>query len=973
MNIDLTIETIYERLEQAQKDTRVVLMVEGRPNVVEMDEMSPPENCWEGRRAMERFVDAGVWQTTGPGFQQLREWIEAYWKSEEGKPAPSGTIAVGEDWGLQSEKQLDSVTATRKLISAAKLYGREQVGKQAVEYAAHGMIEVHKIYLLKSLPILVAKPLDEYCTLLPYSEALRRIEAESDWTGSNIVWPESDAANVCALQVRYFERANRRENEHGRYTSPLLVEGPEQLALLLGMVWGSGFRVFGNWEGVPVAAAALPYRYAAWRSSAGSRRMELPLKGYRQPSRRRPLAVKELHDLTTKYSNLPKRSRSRLARAMVRLRDSVERIDDEDKVIDVGIALSILFTEDNEQSNPDTLVPSRAAWHYADSENERQQAEEMLGEFCVHHSKVVRGRASEESGAESPDWSAKLLAYADNVVRTCLKTMIIEGMPEDWNESANRSALRLDPPREESEIPFIKSDSLSWSVEEQEEIDRALEAVWRPIVDAAPKPSSHVGPLIVSGVLSELAERYRKESIPYVVPHPARLYMAHPKWPRRVSEPLSDRARYYCEIDVERHLRLWRDEAASKGLVQFNVPNDADIYHPKYREDWPQPLLSSHEGDSSVVKPVHGTVLGDISSSSGLVGATDAERDHQSTAQEPPTDPPSKLPEPMQAGLEREWFRLWKAFQHQVNVETDSLLHLLEAIHATHLAEQQRLTQALAVSGGTLKTIEDALSTVGNVRFHPNYPELRGFPLLTGEPLFKRSAPDGPMEQTAFKGWVAEVFDLWESRYRTQLQHNTRVLSGSFRPLQPVLGDLRHIRNNLLHNGIARRGEAGSCETLRWFSVGERMQVRLRHVIDFLNQMGWLHQDSPIFIAELGKTSSWHISKEGEPDDPTPALISVRPFVDPLEEDTRYRYAATVAFENLVFGAVPMGPENEETESQAKDRTDKWLKMTVDEQGDLYVPDLGTVPAAKLYWNCLKGEVQRGPGIPSPWIQFRER
>ena len=44
----------------------------------------------------------------------------------------------------------------------------------------------------------------------------------------------------------------------------------------------------------------------------------------------------------------------------------------------------------------------------------------------------------------------------------------------------------------------------------------------------------------------------------------------------------------------------------------------------------------------------------------------------------------------------------------------------------------------------------------------------------------------------------------------------------------------------------------------------------------------------------------------------------------------------------------------------------------VNESGDLYVPDLGTVPAAELYRSYLKGEVSRGPGIPGPWIQFRE-
>lgn len=966
-----TVESIRRRLEQAQKETRVVLTVDGRPNIVEMDVTSPPASRWEGRLDMDRFVDTGTWQTTGPGFKQLREWVEVHWNMEDEKLAPSGIVSIGDDWGAHSEIQLDSVTATRRLIAAARLYGSEQVAKYAAEFAAHGMIEIRGTYLLKGPPIEAAIPLDEYCTLLPYGEELRRIGSDADPTSSSVRWPESDSENVCVLESRYYERANPQGGRCEQYTSPLMREGPELLALLLGLVWGTGFREFGSWRDVPAAVAALPYRNAALPRGSGSRWVDLALKGYGPSLQRRPLAVDELHDLATKFSELPKQTQNRLARAMARLRDGAERVYREDKMISLGVALNALFTEDGEPDDPAVLVPQRAAWHYADSENERRQTEGTLEEFYRQHSKVVRGHTSEDASACSPHRNARLLADTDNVVRACLKTMIAEGRPEDWNEASNRSALRHDPPRAESEVSSVKSDSLSWSVEEQREIDRALEAVWRPIVEMAPLPPSHVGPLTVSGVLTELAQRYREDDIPYVVPHPARLYMAHPKWPKTVSEPLNDRARYYCEIDVERHLGLWRNAAAEKGLVQFEVQNDANMYHPELRDDWPQPLLSSHEEEPSAQYPSHRTSPGEAAPPNGWMKATDPDPSYRSDALEKPSDPPAKLPDRVVTELEREWFRLWRSFQHDVTVETDSLLHLLEAIHTKHSVERRRMIQAVATSGGALQTLEDALQAAGTGREDPTYPRLRGLPLVTGEPLFKRSEPGGPMEQTAFKGWVAEVYDLWESRYRSQLHHAARDLSGSIRPRQQVLGDLRHVRNNLLHSGVARQGAAGSCEILRWFTVDEQMHMRLRHVIDFLNQMGWLQQNSFNFISDQGKASFWHINQEGEPEDPTPALVSVRPLVDPQESDPRYRYAASVAFENLVFGAVPMGPESE-TGVQAQERAGKWVKMTVNESGDLYVPDLGTAPAAELYWNCLKGEQQPGPGIPSPWVQFRE-
>ena len=315
------------------------------------------------------------------------------------------------------------------------------------------------------------------------------------------------------------------------------------------------------------------------------------------------------------------------------------------------------------------------------------------------------------------------------------------------------------------------------------------------------------------------------------------------------------------------------------------------------------------------------------------------------------------------AGLGKEWSRLWNEFQHNVNVATNSLICLLEAIHGKHLVERQRLIQAVDASGGTLMTLEDAVRAVGDVCFVPAYSTLRARPLLSGEPLFGRTSPGGSMERTAFNGWLYEVWNLWESRYRTQLKHEVRDLSGAIRPRQQVLGDLRHIRNNLLHNGVAKRGEAASCEILRWFAEGEKMQVRLRHVFDFLNQMGWLHEESIIFLADRGSTSRWLVDRTGEPESPPPSLISVRPLFNPEQQDPRFRYEASMVFENGVFGRTPMGPEREETEAQAKDRTRKWMTMTVSGDGNLYVPDLGTVSAAVLYRNHLKGAKQPAPGI----------
>ena len=962
--------SIHERLKQAQEQTHVVLTIDGRPSIEEMSATSPPETCWAGRQTADRFLDEGVWKTDGPGFERLQDWVEVHWDPDDEKQAPSGTVATVDRWGRPFETQLDAVTATRKLIAAAKLYGRERVGKCAAAFATHGTIETHLIYLLKGPPIGAAKALDDHCTLLPYGEALRKIEAESDPGDTRIVWPEPHADNVCGLECKYFERIGTREDEYQRYASPLLTAGPEPLTLLLGLVWGCGFRVFGNWHGVPAAAvAALPYRHTTVGRGTGSRLATLTIPGYGPPVRKRPLAVAELHDLVTKYWDLPEQARRRLRRAMACLRDSTERTDGEDRAIEVGIALHTLFMETDERA---AHIARRAAWHYADSADERRRTEDMLARFLDRHWDIVHGRTPDEPGEDERERAAELLSGADDVLRASIKSMIAEGWPQDWDNATDRSAFRRDPPRTDSEIPSLKSDSLSWSVAELRAIDRALEAEWKPVVDEAPLPPEGAGPANVSGDLPTLASSHQDQGIPYVVIHPARLYMAHPKWPKSQTDSLDEHAEYYCTRDVERHTRLWSETATRKGLVQFEAPADAELYHPKHRDRWAQPMLSFHEKRSSVRSSSRRTADRETAAAPGSTPAADTEDGERAADEEKPAAPAPDWPQSALAGLGKEWSRLWNEFQHNVNVATNSLIYLLEAIHGKHLVERQRLIQAVDASGGTLMTLEDAVRAVGDVCFVPAYSTLRARPLLSGEPLFGRTSPGGSMERTAFNGWLYEVWNLWESRYRTQLKHEVRDLSGAIRPRQQVLGDLRHIRNNLLHNGVAKRGEAASCEILRWFAEGEKMQVRLRHVFDFLNQMGWLHEESIIFLADRGSTSRWLVDRTGEPESPPPSLISVRPLFNPEQQDPRFRYEASMVFENGVFGRTPMGPEREETEAQAKDRTRKWMTMTVSGDGNLYVPDLGTVSAAVLYRNHLKGAKQPAPGIPQPWVQFRE-
>ncbi|MCY3959964.1 MAG: HEPN domain-containing protein [Chloroflexi bacterium] len=344
------------------------------------------------------------------------------------------------------------------------------------------MIEVRRFYLLKGASV-SAKPLDDYCVLLSYPEALRKISAEpsAQYWVEDSHWPPETTDNVCALEVKSFERRGAEANEFERHESRLLQCGPESLALILGLVWGKGLRVFGSWQSIarPIAET-LPFFLTTSGASGMSQQTLLTLPGFRRSSKNRPLNKAEFVELVDKYAALPGQTQRVLNLALRRLRDSTERIEFDDKVIDVCIALEALFMEEGEKHDHKKLVSRRASWHFADSHSEREQVRTLLKEFYGYRERIVHGSVPENPTPEQSDRRVTQLAEVENVVRASLQTMISEGRPPDWAKSKDFKAIRHDPPRAETEIPSFKSDSLSWSMKEQKEIDQALEAAWKP-------------------------------------------------------------------------------------------------------------------------------------------------------------------------------------------------------------------------------------------------------------------------------------------------------------------------------------------------------------------------------------------------------------------------------------------------------------------------------------------------------------
>ena len=276
---------------------------------------------------------------------------------------------------------------------------------------------------------------------------------------------------------------------------------------------------------------------------------------------------------------------------------------------------------------------------------------------------------------------------------------------------------------------------------------------------------------------------------------------------------------------------------------------------------------------------------------------------------------------------------------HEVNLRTAAMVYMLDGVHQFHFRVRQ-------LDPGT----------------HPPfaYPRLRRFPVVGGESWADHSKPGGFMETAIGKWWLVEVFGLWENRYRSALR-DAMMQAGvedAVRGETDPFGDLRLIRNDQLHGGVAKKDGAAACKLLRWFPEGDPVEIRLDHVLDFFHQWGMVGDGAT--WKTNGRWSHW----AGLPGTPVPRLVSVRAIIEP-DDPLPYRHAVSVVFADGVHGQNPVGPLSPEVLAV-------WPKLRIGASGDLELPGIGTVlKAADLYHSAVNAEKAQGPGLAAPRMRFR--
>ncbi len=235
---------------------------------------------------------------------------------------------------------------------------------------------------------------------------------------------------------------------------------------------------------------------------------------------------------------------------------------------------------------------------------------------------------------------------------------------------------------------------------------------------------------------------------------------------------------------------------------------------------------------------------------------------------------------------------------------------------------------------------------------------------------------EGEAEQLAFKAWIEETYNIvWESDLRNVMKASIAA-NDAIRPRANPWGDLRHIRNDLVHHaGIASAQETGKCTVLRWFEPGDPMILTMGHVLDFLNHMNLMNLMGG-FIS--GAAARWFVypqMRSALEERETLEIVSLRIVFIGADDDGTSAHGICVAFDNGVWAKTPFRhPANG---TPIPDRMAFMEQTLVDDDGNVRLANGTTLDRRDLYLSGIAvmfGDVPQDdkPPLPGPWFQFRE-
>jgi hypothetical protein len=79
---------------------------------------------------------------------------------------------------------------------------------------------------------------------------------------------------------------------------------------------------------------------------------------------------------------------------------------------------------------------------------------------------------------------------------------------------------------------------------------------------------------------------------------------------------------------------------------------------------------------------------------------------------------------------------------------------------------------------------------------------------------------------------LVSIYQYWEDRYRQDIAAALAMQKNDLRV--PVMGDLRHYRNSIIHHGGVAIPAVARCELLHWFGPGQRIELSQEHMREIM-------------------------------------------------------------------------------------------------------------------------------------------
>lgn len=135
----------------------------------------------------------------------------------------------------------------------------------------------------------------------------------------------------------------------------------------------------------------------------------------------------------------------------------------------------------------------------------------------------------------------------------------------------------------------------------------------------------------------------------------------------------------------------------------------------------------------------------------------------------------------------------------------------------------------------------------------PNLPDSEPYAAWRISELPEQLADDGPVMRQIGHEWVVHVYTAWEHHFRPGLASALGLGDEGLR--FPLLGDLRRLRNDIVHHrGVATSENTGRSELLgHWFAPGQVILIRGQEVSEFMRRFPWQDFGNLLAAASRGE------------------------------------------------------------------------------------------------------------------------